>query len=96
MRLVIKAQSAKWPRIKQALKKGENLILKESGDHYVVTNVHTEKWKDGKEHAVLFNWPKARKWPEFNLSRKILTIAINGIDYKAEAETIVLREETTV
>jgi hypothetical protein len=94
--LLIKAQSAKWPRIKKALKKGENLILKDMGDHFIVTNVFLNKWKDGKTHAELFNWKGERTWPEVNLSRKSLTLAINGKIFRAEASTITLREETTV
>ncbi len=90
--ITILAPRAKWARIKKAIKTGNELILRPEGDSYVAINVHTEKWKDGKEHIVLFNYKTNPRPPrEMGLRGKRLTLVFNGKEFQSTVKDIVLQ-----
>jgi hypothetical protein len=93
MKILIKADKRKFPRIHKALERGHELILRPSGDAYVVTNLYINKRKNGAERVELFNH-KTHPWEgrEVGLTRNILTLTFNGQTFSAAAESIDLQE----
>lgn len=92
--ITILAPRAKWDRIKKAIKTGNELILRpvEGAGAFMAINVFSEKWKDGKEHIVLFNFCWNPRPPqEMGLKGKKLTLVFNGKEFQSTVKNIVLQ-----
>ena len=85
--ITIKVKHTHVERVKRAIRKGERLILWHHITHFVPTNVHLERWKDGMDHSVLLNHKTDRRLPqEVSLTGNKFEFSIGGGDFAIEID----------